>query len=58
MSFKNQNIETIIKQADLVVGAVGIPRFIKTEWIKKDAIVIDAGFHPEKCGDIDLEKME
>ena len=54
---RTRDIESIIKQADLVVGAVGIPRFIKTEWIKKDAIVIDAGFHPEKCGDIDLEKM-
>ena len=55
---RTRNIESIIKQADLVVGAVGIPKFIKTEWIKKDAIVIDAGFHPEKCGDIDLEKMD
>ena len=55
---RTRNIESIIKQADLVVGAVGIPRFIKTEWIKKDAIIIDAGFHPEKCGDIDLEKIE
>ena len=55
---RTRNIESIIKQADLVVGAVGIPRFIKTEWIKKDAIIIDAGFHPEKCGDIDLEKID
>jgi methylenetetrahydrofolate dehydrogenase (NADP+)/methenyltetrahydrofolate cyclohydrolase len=55
---KTKNIESIIKSADLVVGAVGIPKFIKTEWIKKDAIVIDAGFHPEKCGDIDLDEMD
>ena len=55
---RTRNIESIIKQADLVVGAVGIPRFIKTEWIKKDAIIIDAGFHPEKCGDIDLKKID
>ena len=54
---RTKNIESIIKSADLVVGAVGIPKFIKTEWIKKDAIVIDAGFHPEKCGDIDLDVM-
>jgi methylenetetrahydrofolate dehydrogenase (NADP+)/methenyltetrahydrofolate cyclohydrolase len=54
---RTKNIESIIKSADLVVGAVGIPKFIKTEWIKKDAIVIDAGFHPEKCGDIDLDEM-
>ena len=52
---RTQNIEDIIKQADILVGAVGIPRFIKHEWIKKDAVVVDAGYHPEKCGDIDLE---
>ena len=55
---RTTNIESIIKKADLIVGAVGIPRFVKTEWIKQDAIVIDAGFHPEKCGDIDLSKMD
>jgi len=55
---KTKNIETIIKNADLIVGAVGIPKFIKTDWIKQDAIVIDAGFHPEKCGDIDLNNMD
>ena len=54
---RTTNIEKIIKNADLIVGAVGIPRFIKTEWVKQDAIVIDAGFHPEKCGDIDLDDM-
>ena len=52
------NIDSIIKNADLIVGAVGIPRFIKSEWIKKGAIVIDAGYHPEKCGDIDLDNIE
>jgi methylenetetrahydrofolate dehydrogenase (NADP+)/methenyltetrahydrofolate cyclohydrolase len=55
---RTQNIDSIIKQADLIVGAVGIPEFIKTEWIKEGAIVIDAGFHPEKCGDIDLSEMD
>ena len=55
---RTTNIEKIIKNADLIVGAVGIPRFIKTEWVKQDAIVIDAGFHPEKCGDIDLDDMD
>ena len=55
---RTQNIDTIIKNADLIVGAVGIPKFIKSSWIKKDAIVIDAGYHPEKCGDIDLDGIE
>ena len=52
------NLDSIIKNADLIVGAVGIPKFIKSEWIKKGAIVIDAGYHPEKCGDIDLNNIE
>ena len=52
------NLDSIIKNADLIVGAVGIPKFIKSEWIKKGAIVIDAGYHPEKCGDIDLDNIE
>ena len=55
---RTQNIDSIINKADLIVGAVGIPKFIKSQWIKKGAIVIDAGYHPEKCGDIDLENIE
>ena len=55
---RTKNIEKIISEADLIVGAVGIPKFVKTEWIKKDSIVIDAGYHPEKCGDIDLDGIE
>ena len=55
---RTQNIDTIIKNADLIVGAVGIPKFIKSSWIKKGAIVIDAGYHPEKCGDINLDGIE
>ena len=52
---KTKDLEGHIKKADIVVGAVGIPKFIQGEWIKNDAIIIDAGYHPEKCGDIDLE---
>ena len=55
---RTKNIDSIIKQADLVVGAVGIPKFIKRDWIKKGAVVIDAGYHPQKCGDIDLDQIE
>ena len=55
---RTKDIDKIVQNADLVVGAVGIPKFIKSNWLKKDAIVIDAGYHPEKCGDIDLDGIE
>jgi methylenetetrahydrofolate dehydrogenase (NADP+)/methenyltetrahydrofolate cyclohydrolase len=54
---RTENLEQHILSADIIVGAVGIPKFIKSEWIKDNAIVIDAGYHPEKCGDIDLEPL-
>ena len=53
---RTKNLDNQIKNADIVVGAVGIPRLIKKEWIKEGAVVIDAGYHPvEKCGDINLD---
>ena len=55
---RTTNLGLIIKNADIIVGAVGIPKFIKSDWIKKGAVVIDAGYHPEKCGDIDLDNIE
>jgi methylenetetrahydrofolate dehydrogenase (NADP+)/methenyltetrahydrofolate cyclohydrolase len=55
---RTRELENHVKNADLVVGAVGVPKLIKKQWIKKGAIVIDAGYHPEKCGDVDLDGIE
>ena len=52
---KTTDLKEHLIKADIVVGAVGIPKFIKSDWIKDGAVVIDAGYHPEKCGDIDLD---
>ena len=37
--------------------AVGRPEFIKTDWIKSGAVVIDAGYHPGGFGDIEARKL-
>ena len=55
---KTRGLDKHIQKADILVGAVGIPKFIKSDWIKEDSVVIDAGYHPEKCGDIDLDQIE
>lgn len=52
---KTVDLVSLIQQADIIVGAVGIPKFIQADWIKPGAVVIDAGYHPGKVGDIDLE---
>lgn len=51
---RTQDLEGHIKQADIVVGAVGIPEFIKASWVKDGAVVVDAGYHPGGVGDIEL----
>jgi methylenetetrahydrofolate dehydrogenase (NADP+)/methenyltetrahydrofolate cyclohydrolase len=51
---KTQGLAEIVSRADIVVGAVGKPQFIQGSWIKKGAIVVDAGFHPGGIGDIEL----
>lgn len=55
---RTQNLAEHIRQADIVIGAVGKPEFIKAEWIKDGAVVVDAGYHPQKCGDIELEPLK
>ncbi len=52
---KTKDLQSIIQQADIVVGAVGKPKFIKGDWIKEGAVIIDAGYHPGGIGDVDLE---
>ena len=54
---RTQGLPSLIKQADILVGAVGRPEFIKAEWIKDGAVVVDAGYHPGGLGDIELEPI-
>ena len=56
---RTTNLQEHIKNADILVGAVGVPCLIQKDWIKNGAVVIDAGYHPaEKCGDIELEDID
>jgi methylenetetrahydrofolate dehydrogenase (NADP+) / methenyltetrahydrofolate cyclohydrolase len=54
---KTQGLAEIVGLADIVVGAVGKPEFIKGAWIKKGAVVVDAGYHPGNVGDIELSAV-
>ena len=56
---RTADLQEHIQNADILVGAVGVPRLIQKDWIKAGAVVIDAGYHPaEKCGDIDLTDID
>jgi len=52
---RTRDLAAIVRQADIVVGAVGKPKFISGSWLQQGAVVIDAGYHPGGIGDVDLE---
>jgi len=49
---KTSNLEAEIRRADIIVGAVGKPNFIRGECVSDGAIVIDAGYHAGGIGGI------
>ncbi|MBU3826330.1 MAG: bifunctional methylenetetrahydrofolate dehydrogenase/methenyltetrahydrofolate cyclohydrolase FolD [Candidatus Anaerobiospirillum merdipullorum] len=54
-----KNLEPFVRNADLLIVAVGKPRFIPGQWIKDGAVVIDVGINRlpdgKLCGDVDFE---
>ena len=55
---KTKNLTDSLKNYDLVVVAVGVPKFVSAEYLKTGSILIDAGYHPaEKCGDVDMTNI-
>lgn len=59
---KTENLPEICRRADILVVAVGKPKFITKEYIKEGAVVIDVGIHRGEnnklCGDVDFEEVK
>jgi methylenetetrahydrofolate dehydrogenase (NADP+)/methenyltetrahydrofolate cyclohydrolase len=51
---RTKNLADVVRRAEILVGAVGKPEFIKADWIRDGAVVVDAGYHPGGVGDIEL----
>jgi methylenetetrahydrofolate dehydrogenase (NADP+)/methenyltetrahydrofolate cyclohydrolase len=51
---RTKNLAEVVRRAEIVVGAVGKAQFIRGEWIRDGAVVVDAGYHPGGVGDIEL----
>ncbi|MFJ2795054.1 bifunctional 5,10-methylenetetrahydrofolate dehydrogenase/5,10-methenyltetrahydrofolate cyclohydrolase [Streptomyces sp. NPDC087290] len=52
---RTSGLAGIVRQADILVAAVGRPRFLTGAEIKPGAVVIDAGYNPGNVGDVDFE---
>ncbi len=58
---RTRNLKEITRRADILVVAVGKPRFVDAEYVKKGAIVVDVGIHRNEegklCGDVDFDSV-
>jgi methylenetetrahydrofolate dehydrogenase (NADP+)/methenyltetrahydrofolate cyclohydrolase len=58
---KTKNLADITRQADILVAAVGKPRFVTADMVKDDAVVIDVGINRTSdgklCGDVDFDAV-
>ncbi len=59
---KTKNLSEITRQADILVAAVGIAKFVKADMVKPGAVVIDVGMDRDEngklCGDVDFAQVE
>ena len=55
---KTKNLKNSLKEFDLVVVAVGLPKFVSANDLKEGSVLVDAGYHPaQKCGDVDMTNI-
>lgn len=59
---RTKNLKEITKQADILCAAIGQPKFVTRDFIKKDTVVIDVGINHDEnnklCGDVDFEDVK
>ncbi len=59
---RTRNLKEICKTADILIVAMGKPKFIDASYVKEDAVVIDVGIHRDEnnklCGDVDYADVE
>lgn len=58
---KTENLKEVASRADILVAAVGKPKFITADYVKGGAVVIDVGIHRmedrKMCGDVDFDNV-
>lgn len=58
---KTKNLEDITKEADILISAIGKPKFIKDYMVKKNAVIVDVGMNRDDkgnlCGDVDFDSI-
>ena len=58
---RTKDLKEITKRADILVAAIGKPKFVTADYVKEGAVVIDVGIHRNEdnklCGDVDFDDV-
>ena len=54
---QTRDLGALLVKADVIVAAVGRPKFVVGSWVKDGAIVVDAGYHAGGIGDVELDAV-
>ena len=57
---RTKNIEDVLRNADIIIAALGKPKFLKENMVKEGAIIVDVGINRvdgKLCGDVDFENV-
>lgn len=59
---RTKDLKEVTKRADILVAAIGKPKFVTADYVKEGAVVIDVGMDRDEngklCGDVDFESVE
>ncbi len=54
---RTRDLPAIVRQADILIAAVGKPRFVQADWVSEGVVVIDAGYNEGNIGDVDFDAV-
>src|SRR5207248_4741873 len=58
---RTRDLPAVCREADILVAAIGQPRFVKRDWVKPGAVVVDVGINRidgKLCGDVDFDAVK
>ena len=54
---RTRDLPVLVSSAEVLIAAVGKPNFVQGDWIKSQAVVVDAGYNEGNVGDVDFSAV-
>jgi methylenetetrahydrofolate dehydrogenase (NADP+)/methenyltetrahydrofolate cyclohydrolase len=54
---RTRDLPSVVASADIVVAAVGIPNFVRGDWVRRGVVIVDAGYNAGNVGDVCFDEV-